>query len=88
MRVDNTDAGYTANGNHNVRIRNNGTEVGAATSGGYANLTLNNYAFAIGRKTTTGTEFLQGSMKAALVFSDALSDADVALIDAWQQSLF
>jgi Concanavalin A-like lectin/glucanases superfamily len=89
MRVDNTSAGYTANGNKNVRIRNANQDSGGVTSlPGYTALSLNNFYFTIGRKTTTNSEFLQGSVKAALVFSDALSDADVVIIDAWQQSLF
>jgi hypothetical protein len=86
MRVDNTLAGYTANGNKNIRLRSNGTDYSAAT-GNYAILNLNNYWFTIGRKGSNNSEFFNGSMKSVMVFKDAISDADTAVLDAWQQSL-
>lgn len=86
MRVDNTLAGYTANGNNNVRARSNGTDYSAAT-GNYATLNLDNYWFAIGRKASTNGEFFSGSMKSVMVFKDALSDADTTILHAWQQSI-
>jgi hypothetical protein len=86
MRVDNTDAGYTANGSKNVRARSNGTDYSAAT-GAYASLNFDNYWFTIGRKASSNSEFFNGSMKNVMVFKDALSDADTALLDAWQQSI-
>jgi len=86
MRVDNTLAGYTANGNKNIRLRSNGTDYSAAT-GNYAILNLNNYWFTIGRKGSNNSEFFNGSMKNVMVFKDALSDADTVVLDAWQQSI-
>jgi hypothetical protein len=86
MRVDNTLAGYTANGNKNIRLRSNGTDYSAAT-GNYAILNLNNYWFTIGRKGSNNSEFFNGTMKNVMVFKDAISDADTAVLDAWQQSL-
>jgi hypothetical protein len=86
MRVDNTLAGYTANGNKNITLRSNGTDYSGAT-GNYATLFLNNYWFTIGRKASNNSEFFQGSMKNVMVFKDGLSDADTAVLDAWQQTL-
>lgn len=85
-RIDNTVVGYTANGNKNVRMRQNGVDYSAAT-GNYATLNLDNYWFAIGRKASTNGEFFNGSMKSVMVFKDALSDADTAILHAWQQSI-
>ena len=86
MRVDNSAAGYTANGNKNIRVRSNGSDYSGAT-GNYATLSLNNYWFTIGRKASNNSEFFQGSMNNIMVFNDALSDADTALLDTWQQSI-
>jgi hypothetical protein len=86
MRVDNTDAGYAANGNKNVRARSNGTDYSEAT-GNYASLNLDNYWFAIGRKASSNGDFFSGSMKSIMVFKDALSDADTTILHAWQQSI-
>jgi hypothetical protein len=86
MRVDNSTAGYTANGNKNIRIRSNGADYSGAT-GNYATLSLDNYWFTIGRKGSNNSEFFSGPMKNIMVFKDAISDADTAVLDAWQQSL-
>lgn len=86
MRVDNTDSGYTTNGNKNIRVRSNGSDYSGAT-GNYATLYLNNFWFTIGRKASNNSEFFQGSMKNVMVFKDAISDADTAVLDVWQQSL-
>jgi hypothetical protein len=85
MRVDNTDVGYTANGNKNVRALSNGSVYTAATA--YATLDLDNYQFIIGKKANVTGEFFNGTMKNVMVFKDAISDADTALLDTWQQSI-
>lgn len=85
-RIDNTTAGYTANGNKNVRMRQNGVDYSGLTTD-YTTLNLDNYQFVIGKKATTSGEFFSGSMKSIMVFKDALSDADTALLHAWQQSI-
>jgi hypothetical protein len=86
MRVDNTDAGYTANGSKNIRVRSNGSDYSGST-GNYATLSLNNFWFVIGRKASSNSEFFNGSMKNVMVFKDAISDADTVVLDAWQQSI-
>ena len=85
MRVDNSEAGYAANGNKNIRIRSNGTDYSGSTN--YAALSLDNYWFTIGRKGSNNSEFFSGPMKNVMVFKDAISDADTAVLDTWQQSL-
>jgi len=85
-RIDNTDAGYAANGNKNVRMRQNGVDYSGATNS-YAALDLDNYQFIIGKKANVTGEFFNGSMKSIMVFKDVLSDADTALLQAWQQSI-
>jgi hypothetical protein len=84
-RIDNTGAGYIANGNKNVRMRQNGVDYAGAT-GDYASLNLDNYQFIIGKKAY-GSEFFNGSMKSIMVFKDVLSDADTTILHAWQQSI-
>jgi hypothetical protein len=79
MRVDNTTS-------NNIKVRCNGTNSSSATYN-YATLSLNNYRFVIGRKGTTNNEFFNGSIKNVMVFKDAISDADTAVLDTWQQSL-
>jgi hypothetical protein len=79
MRLNNTAA-------PNLRVRSNGTDYSGST-GNYATLSLNNYWFAIGRKASENSEFFNGSMKNIMVFKDAISDADTAVLDAWQQTL-
>jgi hypothetical protein len=83
-RIDNTTAGYTANGNKNVRMRQNGVDYSGVTTD-YTTLNLDNYQFVIGKKATTNGEYFNGSMKSIMVFKDALSDADMALLNTWQQ---
>jgi len=79
MRLNNTAA-------PNLRVRSNGTDYSGST-GDYTTLSLNNYWFAIGRKASSNSEFFNGTMKNVMVFKDAISDADTAVLDAWQQSL-
>jgi hypothetical protein len=79
MRLDNTNS-------TNLRVRSNGTNYSGST-GNYATLSLNNFWFVIGRKASTNNEFFNGSMKSVMVFKDALSDADTAVLDTWQQTL-
>jgi hypothetical protein len=79
MRLNNTAA-------PNLRVRSNGADYSGST-GNYATLSLNNYWFVIGRKASNNSEFFNGTMKNVMVFKDAISDADTAVLDAWQQSL-
>jgi hypothetical protein len=85
MRVDNSAAGYAANGSKNIRVRSNGTDYSGSTN--YTALSLDNYWFTIGRKGSNNSEFFSGPMKNIMVFKDAISDADTAVLDAWQQTL-
>ena len=79
MRLDNTNS-------TNLRVRSNGTNYSGST-GNYATLSLNNFWFVIGRKASSNNEFFNGTMKNIMVFKDAISDADTALLDTWQQSI-
>ena len=79
MRLNNTAA-------PNLRVRSNGTDYSGST-GNYATLSLNNFWFVIGRKASSNSEFFNGSMKNIMVFKDAISDTDTAVLDAWQQTL-
>ena len=82
MRVDNTLS------TTNIRVRSGaGASTGTTNSPIPSTLSLNNYQFAIGRKSTTNSEFFAGTMKNVFVFKDAISDSDTAIIDAWQQSI-
>jgi hypothetical protein len=79
MRLDNTSA-------TNLRVRSNGTNYSGST-GNYATLSLNNFWFVIGRKASNNSEFFTGTIKNVMVFKDAISDADTAVLDTWQQTL-
>jgi hypothetical protein len=79
MRLDNTNS-------TNLRVRSNGTNYSGSTSN-YTTLSLNNFWFVIGRKASNNSEFFTGTIKNVMVFKDAISDADTAVLDTWQQSL-
>jgi Concanavalin A-like lectin/glucanases superfamily len=79
MRIDNSKS------TNNITIRSNGTNA-TGTTNDPLNLYLDNYQFNIGRKRDN-SEFFNGIIKNVFVFSTSISDADTAIIDAWQQSI-
>lgn len=77
MRVD-ANAGSSA-----IKIRSNGANYTGTTSAGASNLNLGASQFAMGRKITADAEYFDGEIAEILVFSNTLSDADAAEIEAY-----
>jgi hypothetical protein len=85
LNITTVSAGTTVNNGSSTSIYNNGVNGGGTA--GNTSLNLSNYQFGIGRKMCSSSDYFSGTMKSVMVFNTAISAADAAIIDAWQQSI-
>jgi hypothetical protein len=85
--ITTVSAGTTVNNGSDISGSYWNVGVNGGGTAGNTSLNLSNYQFVIGRKPTSGSEYFSGTMKSVIVFNTAISAADAAIIDAWQQSI-
>ena len=76
-------------GNHNLKIRINGTDILTNTGDGpgYQYLYLNNYGFSVGiNLSTLSTEYFNGIINSIYIFNNTISDEDMIIFNDYQMN--